>query len=196
MQIFEGGANGTLLGSAQLNGNGTWCFTTAPLADGCLTFVAEVTDQAGNGAAASVIVDDRIPAGVAGDPINLALTDPSGGQAAGPITLTVTGLPSDWSLNAGTDLGNSTWTVQTSDLSALTVTTAATARWCSTPPRAGLTPTVAPPRQQLPTTWRRTRRARRSSPFVYADWRGRAQRVRLRAADRQRHDLQFQCCDG
>ena len=126
VQIFEGGANGILLGSAQLNGNGTWCFTTAPLADGCLTFVAEVTDQAGNSATASVTVDDRIPAGVAGDPINLALTDPSGGQAAGPVTLTVTGLPSDWSLNAGTDLGNGTWTVQTSDLSALTVTTAAT----------------------------------------------------------------------
>ena len=34
-------------------------------------------------------------------------------------------LPSDWSLNAGTDLGNGTWTVQTSDLTALTVTTTA-----------------------------------------------------------------------
>ena len=48
VQIFEDGANGTFLGSAQLNANGTWCLTTAPLADGCLTFVAEVTDQAGN----------------------------------------------------------------------------------------------------------------------------------------------------
>ena len=65
------------------------------------------------------------PAGVAGSPINLALTDPSGGQATGPITLTFTGVPSDWSLNQGTNLGNGTWTVQTNDLSALTVLTAA-----------------------------------------------------------------------
>ncbi|WP_426442478.1 DUF4347 domain-containing protein [Bradyrhizobium genosp. P] len=66
------------------------------------------------------------PAGVAGDPINLGLTDPSGGQAAGPITLTVTGVPSDWSLNQGTTSGNGTWTVQTSDPTTLTVTTPAT----------------------------------------------------------------------
>ena len=66
------------------------------------------------------------PAGIAGDPINLALTDPSGGQATGPITLTVTGVPSDWSLNQGTNNGNGSWTVETNDLSALTVTTAST----------------------------------------------------------------------
>ncbi len=65
------------------------------------------------------------PAGVAGDPINLALTDPSAGQAAGPITLMFTGVPSDWSLNQGTNLGNGSWTVQTSDPTALTVTTPA-----------------------------------------------------------------------
>jgi hypothetical protein len=65
------------------------------------------------------------PAGVAGDPIELALTDPSAGQAAGPITLTFTGVPSDWSLNQGTNNGNGTWTVQTSDPSSLTVTTPA-----------------------------------------------------------------------
>ena len=34
-------------------------------------------------------------------------------------------MPSDWSLNEGTNLGNGTWTVQTNDLSALTVLTAA-----------------------------------------------------------------------
>jgi hypothetical protein len=66
------------------------------------------------------------PAGVAGDPINLGLTDPSAGQAVGPITLTVTGVPSDWSLNQRTNLGNGTWTVQTSDPTMLTVTTPST----------------------------------------------------------------------
>ena len=85
--------------------------------------MAVVTDNAGNTATASITESD--PAGVAGSPINLALTDPSGGQATGPITLTFTGVPSDWSLNEGTNLGNGTWTVQTNDLSALTVMTAA-----------------------------------------------------------------------
>ena len=65
------------------------------------------------------------PAGVAGAPINLALVDPSGGQTTSPITVTVTGLPSDWSLNEGTNLGNGTWAVETDDLSTLTVMTAA-----------------------------------------------------------------------
>ena len=62
---------------------------------------------------------------MAGSPLNLALTDPSGGQATGPITLTSTGVPSGWSLNQGTNLGNGTWTVETNDLSALTIMTAA-----------------------------------------------------------------------
>ena len=65
------------------------------------------------------------PVGVAGSPVNLALANPSGGQATGPITLTLTGVPSDWSLNEGTNLGNGTWVVETNDLSALTVLTAA-----------------------------------------------------------------------
>ena len=56
-------------------------------------------------------------------PINLALTDPSGVGAL--TTVTISGMPSDWSLNEGTNLGNGTWTVETDDLSALTVLTAA-----------------------------------------------------------------------
>ncbi len=62
----------------------------------------------------------RPPAGVAGEPINLALTDLSGGQS-GPITVTVTGAPSDWSLDQGTNLGDGIWAVQTSDPAALTI---------------------------------------------------------------------------
>jgi len=64
------------------------------------------------------------PAGVAGSPINLALANPSGAETSA-VTVTLTGVPSDWSLNEGTSLGNGTWTVETYDLSALTVTTAA-----------------------------------------------------------------------
>ena len=64
------------------------------------------------------------PAGIAGDPINLAVTDLSGGQS-GPITVTVSGVPSDWSLDQGTNLGGGTWTVQTSDPAGLTIVTPA-----------------------------------------------------------------------
>ena len=64
------------------------------------------------------------PAGVAGSPINLALANPSAADGD-PVAVTVTGLPSGWQLNEGTNLGNGTWTVETTDLSALTVITAA-----------------------------------------------------------------------
>ena len=81
------------------------------------------TDAAGNlGGAGGV--GPLTPAGVAGEPINLALTDPSA-DANDAITVTVGGVPSGWSLNAGTNNGDGTWTVQTTDLSALTITTAA-----------------------------------------------------------------------
>ena len=64
------------------------------------------------------------PAGVAGSPINLALANPSAADG-GPVAVTITGVPSGWQLNEGTNLGNGTWTVETNDLSALTVMTAA-----------------------------------------------------------------------
>ncbi len=64
------------------------------------------------------------PAGIVGSPINLALTDLSGGSAL--IKITVSGVPGDWSLNQGANIGNGTWTVQMTDPSALTVTTPAT----------------------------------------------------------------------
>jgi hypothetical protein len=63
------------------------------------------------------------PAGIAGDPINLALADRSGAQG-NPIT--VSGLPSDWSLNVGTNNGDGTWAAVTNDPSSLTVTTPTT----------------------------------------------------------------------
>ena len=61
------------------------------------------------------------PAGIAGEPINLAITDL--GTHVGFVTLTVAGMPNGWTLSEGTDTGNGTWTVQTIDPSALTVTT-------------------------------------------------------------------------
>ncbi|MHC8370872.1 VCBS domain-containing protein [Pseudomonas sp. MDT1-85] len=78
------------------------------------------TDLAGNAGAAGSSAN--LPAGVAGEPINLALTTPST-DVSGPITVSISGVPSGWIFNAGTDNGNGTWTVQTSDPGALTVTT-------------------------------------------------------------------------
>ena len=63
------------------------------------------------------------PAGIAGSPINLALTERSG---VGARLTSLSGDASDWSLNKGTNLGNGTWMLDTSDLTALTVLTAAT----------------------------------------------------------------------
>ena len=61
------------------------------------------------------------PAGVAGEPINLGLTDPTGHH--GEVTVTVTGAPSDWILNGGSHNLDGSWTVTTTDVTSLTVTT-------------------------------------------------------------------------
>ncbi|BAV73486.1 outer membrane adhesin like protein [Pseudomonas chlororaphis subsp. aurantiaca] len=77
------------------------------------------TDLAGNpGAAGS---SANLPAGVAGEPINLALSIPLA-EINGPVTVAISGVPSGWAFNAGTDNGDGTWTVQTNDPGALTVT--------------------------------------------------------------------------
>ncbi|MFM5588618.1 beta strand repeat-containing protein, partial [Aeromonas rivipollensis] len=62
------------------------------------------------------------PAGIAGEPINLALTDLA--DYIGTVTVTVAGMPVGWSLSEGSDNGDGTWTVVTDDPSRLTVTTA------------------------------------------------------------------------
>ncbi len=71
----------------------------------------------------TVMVTPDAPAGVAGSAINLALANPSAADGE-PVAITVTGVPSGWQLNEGTNLGNGTWTVEPNDLGALTVTTA------------------------------------------------------------------------
>ncbi|MER9690281.1 cadherin domain-containing protein, partial [Mesorhizobium sp. M0139] len=61
------------------------------------------------------------PAGIAGEPINLALTAPSANLV--PVLVTIAGVPSGWTLNEGTNNGDGTWTVNTNDVQSLTVTT-------------------------------------------------------------------------
>jgi len=79
-------------------------------------------DKAGNISAATSL-HFNAPAGVAGQPINLALANPSTDGAA--VTLIITEVPADWTIDGATNLGNGTWTVTTTDPTALTVTTAA-----------------------------------------------------------------------
>jgi VCBS repeat-containing protein len=61
-----------------------------------------------------------LPAGVAGDPINLGLPDTA--DHVGPVTMTIAGVPSGWTLSEGADNGDGTWTIQASNVSALAIT--------------------------------------------------------------------------
>nr|WP_268040134.1 Ig-like domain-containing protein [Burkholderia ambifaria]WDR98180.1 Ig-like domain-containing protein [Burkholderia ambifaria] len=98
---------------------GTWTYTQQSLNLNKDSLTVTEWDTAGN----SRSLTQTAPAGVAGSEINLALTDPSGHAA--DLAVTIAGIPSGWTLNAGTDLGNGTWLVPTNDLGALTITPAA-----------------------------------------------------------------------
>ena len=50
--------------------------------------------------------------------INLALTNPATTNGA-PVSVSISGIPSGWTLNEGENLGNGTWSVSAEDLSAL-----------------------------------------------------------------------------
>ena len=65
------------------------------------------------------------PAGVSGHAIDLALADRLGDQP-NSITITINGVPSGWTLNGGTQLADGSWTAQTNDPAALSITPAAT----------------------------------------------------------------------
>ena len=60
------------------------------------------------------------PAGVAGEAINLGLTNPT--DHLGSITVDISGVPSGWTMSEGSDNGDGTWSVQTYDVSALSIT--------------------------------------------------------------------------
>ena len=81
---------------------------------------ADWTDVAGNPGIGTTW-RNIMPAGVAGEPVDLALTAPSADHV-GAVALVITGVPAGWSLSEGTDDGNGTWTVQTNDIAALSIT--------------------------------------------------------------------------
>ena len=76
------------------------------------------TDLAGNTGGSGGT--GNFPAGVSGQAINLALTDYS--DHGGMVSLTVAGLAAGWALSEGTHNADGSWTVQTNDIGALSVT--------------------------------------------------------------------------
>ncbi|MBR1155264.1 VCBS domain-containing protein [Bradyrhizobium sp. JYMT SZCCT0428] len=96
---------------------------TANAANDILVDLVGVTLTSGGTSLLTLINSNTVdPAGVAGSPINLAIASPSV-DVDGLITAIIAGVPAGWSLNAGIDNGDGTWTVQTSDPGTLTVTT-------------------------------------------------------------------------
>ncbi|HEY3537548.1 MAG TPA: Ig-like domain-containing protein, partial [Trinickia sp.] len=95
---------------------GTWSFSNQTLNLNKDSVTVTEWDLAGN----TRSLQHTAPAGIAGSDINLALADPSNGAA--DLTVTISGMPADWKLSAGTDLGNGSWLVSTHDLSGLSVT--------------------------------------------------------------------------
>ncbi|QQN64690.1 VCBS domain-containing protein [Bradyrhizobium diazoefficiens] len=120
--VHDGSASGTIVLTATL-GAGTWSGTTSMLLSGAHTLFAVATDFAGNTASATHAV--TAPAGIAGNAINLGLTDPSPDRT-GAITVTVAGGSSEWSLNEGINNSDGTRTVVTNDIAALAVTSPST----------------------------------------------------------------------
>ncbi|WP_404833886.1 cadherin domain-containing protein [Aeromonas media] len=86
-----------------------------------------VIDSNGNVATSTSFGTPQIaslaPAGIAGEPIHLALEAPEG--LIGLISMKISGVPSGWTINDGNDNGDGTWSLMTEDPSGLTVTTPA-----------------------------------------------------------------------
>jgi hypothetical protein len=68
----------------------------------------------------ALIPSHILPAGVAGGPINLGLTDPA--NHVGSVTVTIAGVPSGWAFSDGLHNADGSWTIQASDASTLSMT--------------------------------------------------------------------------
>jgi hypothetical protein len=80
-----------------------------------------ITTSDGNLSDTDTISLKANPAGVAGSPINLALHDPAGADTL--VTVSIDNMPAGWVLNGGTQSADGSWTIQTTDVGSLTVTT-------------------------------------------------------------------------
>ncbi|MGY4224881.1 VCBS repeat-containing protein [Bradyrhizobium sp. USDA 4503] len=81
------------------------------------------TDLAGNlgTGGGSLTISKKAPAGISGQPINLGLEQPEANDAA--VSVTITSLPTGWTVPNGTKLSDGSFAVTGVDLGALTVTT-------------------------------------------------------------------------
>jgi large repetitive protein len=112
---------GTLVHDGMIGGFDTYheSFTYSSGANKISVGAGTYTDVAGNSGAASNTLS--FPAGVSGEPINLALTAPSTDHV-GAISLSVAGIPAGWHLSEGSHNSDGTWSVQTNDIGSLSVT--------------------------------------------------------------------------
>ncbi|MGY3574361.1 VCBS repeat-containing protein [Bradyrhizobium sp. USDA 4504] len=81
------------------------------------------TDLSGNPGTGggSLTISKKAPAGISGQPINLGLEQPEANDAA--VSVTITSLPTGWTVPNGTKLSDGSFAVTGVDLGALTVTT-------------------------------------------------------------------------
>ncbi|UPJ94240.1 VCBS domain-containing protein [Bradyrhizobium sp. 172] len=94
--------------------------TPVSSSDYLLVDLQNVTLTSGGTSLSSLIPTHVAPAGIAGEAINLGLTNPT--EFVGSITVSIAGVPAGWTLSEGIDNGDGAWTVQTNDLSSLNVT--------------------------------------------------------------------------
>ena len=127
---------GTITSVTPVSGSNNTQFTVVvtgvgnPGTSSTITVVAGgYTDLVGNlGLASNAIAiknpgNQAFPAGVSGEAINLALIDPTSDHSD-LIHLTVSGVPAGWTLNQGSRNADGTWSIDTYDPSALSVTSA------------------------------------------------------------------------
>ncbi|MGX1106597.1 immunoglobulin-like domain-containing protein [Bradyrhizobium elkanii] len=118
-RIFDNTQNRDLTWQSITKNGTTWTFNSidngATIQNDSITVT--ITDAVGNSSSQT----HKAPAGVAGEPINLGLADPTGNH--GEVSLTIAGAPSDWTISGGTHNSDGSWTVVTNDVGSLTVTT-------------------------------------------------------------------------
>ncbi|MBR1161990.1 immunoglobulin-like domain-containing protein, partial [Bradyrhizobium elkanii] len=118
-RIFDNTQNRDLTWQSITKNGTTWTFNSidngATIQNDSITVT--ITDAVGNSSSQT----HKAPAGVAGEPINLGLADPTGNH--GEVSLTIAGVPTDWTISGGTHNSDGSWTVVTDDIGSLTVTT-------------------------------------------------------------------------
>lgn len=134
VNIYDGG---TLLGTALVQGNGSWTFTpTAPLGTGSHSFTVTATDAAGNTSGATagfgIVVDTTPPATPS---ITSIIDDVAGGIFNGPIGNNQLTNDAQPTLN-GTTEANATVNIYDNGTFVTSVTADGSGNWNYTPPTA------------------------------------------------------------